>query len=216
MKVLILGASGGCGKWVTQLAAERGHSVTAVIRTQTPFSLPGGAHEIRGDVLASGFLDNVLSAERYDAVVSCVGIRRKRPWSPWSRLISPPDLTKRLATLLIPAMQQHGPRKLIAISAAGVGDSASRMSKINAWLFANSKVGIAYRDLEEMEKRLAASELDWQAVRPATLTNGKLTNGAREIDFYGATTRISRADVGAWIVNQLDRPISNSTPMIAS
>jgi len=40
MKLLILGASGGCGKWLVQLAHERGHLVRVIVR---PTTLTDGA-----------------------------------------------------------------------------------------------------------------------------------------------------------------------------
>jgi uncharacterized protein YbjT (DUF2867 family) len=218
MNLLILGASGGCGKWTTRLAAERGHHLTTAVRAVTPFDAPTGARIARGDVLEPGFIAELLRGGAFDAVISCVGIRRAHPPNPWSKVVSPIDLTQRLALVLTTAMQQHGPRRLIAISAAGVGDSEPHMSRFNRWLFAHSSVGVSYRDLAEMEKVLGASNLDWLAVRPATLTNGKLTGRARVIDFYGMTSRISRGDVAAWMLDQVESPapFANRTPMIAS
>ena len=40
MRILVLGASGGCGKWATWLAAADGHAVTALVRPATRFDPP--------------------------------------------------------------------------------------------------------------------------------------------------------------------------------
>ena len=40
MRILVLGASGGCGRWVTLLAVGGGHVVTALVRPGTPFTPP--------------------------------------------------------------------------------------------------------------------------------------------------------------------------------
>ncbi len=34
-KLLVLGASGGCGRWVVRMAKERGHQVTAIVRPES-------------------------------------------------------------------------------------------------------------------------------------------------------------------------------------
>ena len=40
MKLLVLGASGGVGRWLTRFAVEGGHEVTAVVRPTTTFDAP--------------------------------------------------------------------------------------------------------------------------------------------------------------------------------
>jgi putative NADH-flavin reductase len=216
MKLLILGASGGVGSWVVKLAAERGHQMVAVVRAESAYAPPDGVRVIRADVSDAATIPVVMFADEFDAVVSCVGIRRKHPANPWSKVLSPPDLTQRVAAQLVDCMPDVGIRRLIAVSAGGVGDSRTHMSRLNRWLFDHSQVGIAYADLHKMEATLAGSNLDWLAVRPATLTNGKLTGRARRIDFYGVMSRISRADVAAWMLDQLESPITDRTPMIAA
>jgi len=40
VKLLVIGASGHCGHWVTRLGSEQGHEVTAFVRPSTPFTPP--------------------------------------------------------------------------------------------------------------------------------------------------------------------------------
>lgn len=212
----MLGASGGCGRWVTDLAAQRGHRVTALVRPSAMFAVPAGVNVLRGEVLDPSTLEGALDG--MDAVLCCVGIRRRRPSNPWSGLASPPDLTSRVASSLVDAMPRRGVRRIIAISAAGVGSSASKVSPINRWLFRHSNIGVAYADLELMEQALRGADLDWLAVRPATLTNGPPTGRQHVVPFYGLLTRIPRADVATWMLNSVERPapFTERTPMIAS
>jgi uncharacterized protein YbjT (DUF2867 family) len=216
MRLLILGASGGCGQCVTDLAAHRGHRVTALVRPSATFAPPAGVTVLRGEVLDRSTVDRALDG--IDAVLCCLGIRRHRPSNPWSRLASPPDLTSRVASHLAEIMPRRGVRRIIAISAAGVGCSASKLSPINRWLFRHSNIGVAYADLELMEEALRGTELDWLAVRPATLTNGPPTGLQRVVPHYGLLTRIPRADVATWMLNAVERPtpFTERTPMIAS
>jgi len=131
--------------------------------------------------------------------VSCVGLRRAGK-SPFARLLSPPDLTTRLASSLTRAMENQNVRRLIVISAGGVADSFARLTWPVQQLVEAGNVAVVYRDLAGMEARLAASSLDWLAVRPVTLMNGAPIGRARPVDRYGLTSTIRRADVAAWML----------------
>ena len=70
-------------------------------------------------------------------------------------------------------------------------------------------------NIERVEQVLRASGLDWQAVRPTTLTHKPATGRVRRTDRYPATATIPRADVAAFILEQLERPqFSDRTPLI--
>lgn len=119
MNVLILGASGGVGTHLVQLAHSAGHLVTAVSRS--PISVPPNVTLLNDEVLRPGALDR--ACEGQDAVLSALGIRRKNQANPWSPLSSPADFTSRTAQLLVDAMKKNAVGKVIAVSASGVGDS---------------------------------------------------------------------------------------------
>src|SRR5688572_29833454 len=202
MKLLILGASGATGGWLTKLAGQAGHAVTALVRPASPFAPPFGTRVIRGDVLDPAALASALDG--MDAVASCLGIRRASV-SPWSALQSPPDFTTRVAQTLVPAMTRAGVRRIVAISAGGVAESITQLSMPVRWMVASGGVGVAYRDLAEMERLLSASSLDWLAVRPVTLMNGPPTGLAGKVDRYGLFSIIRRSDVATWMLGALAR-----------
>jgi len=107
------------------------------------------------------------------------------------------------------------PARLIIISAAGVGDSRAALNWPMRALLATSNVGVAYADLENAERALAASDLNWQAMRPVTLTGGARTGRVAVVDRFGVTDRIARADVAAFMLSSLEAPaIDCHTPMI--
>ena len=198
MRLLILGATGGCGQWITRLAVARGHAVTALVRgtAPTPAAL-AGATVARGDVLDPACLPALLAGQ--DVVLSALGMRRASR-NPWSTLLSPPDFTARMMRGLIPAMEQAGVTRLIAISAAGVADSDRQLTRPVRALLSLGNVGVAYRDLAVMEAQLEASRLDWLVVRPVALVNGDVTGSAREVTRFGLASTIRRADVAQWMV----------------
>ena len=207
MKLLILGASGGVGNWLTRLAAQAGHDVTAMVRPGSPFDPPAGVRVIRGEVLDPHAL--VAALEGQSAVASCLGLRRtsKLPWAP---LLSPPDLTASVAQMLASAMPQAGVRRLVAISAGGVAESITKLTTPVRWMVSAGNVGTAYRDLAEMERIVASGRLDWLAVRPVTLVDGPPTGRVGKVERYGLFSIIRRADVAAWMLGALARP----TPFI--
>lgn len=199
---MVVGASGRVGRWVTTLAANEGHSVTAVLRVSSAFEPVERALPVRGDVTDPGFLE--AAVEGHDAVISCVGLRRAG-LSPFARLLSPPDLTTRLASSLTRAMENRNVRRLVVISAGGVADSFSRLTWPVQKLVSTGNIAVAYRDLAGMEARLAASSLDWLAVRPVTLMNGAPLGRARPVQRYGLPSIIRRSDVAQWMLRAATR-----------
>ena len=233
MRLLVLGASGGCGRWLVRLAADGGHRVTALVRDGSDAAAPAGVTVRRGDAADAATLDAAVAAIAGDAgadadaaddgaaddvaVLSCLGLRRAGK-SPWAPLRSPPDLTARVTRLLLPAMRRHGVRRVVALSAAGVGDSLAHCSWPVRRLVAAGNVGVAYRDLAAMEAVLAAGDAAWIVARPVTLVDGAPTGGARQVARYGLTSIIRRADVAAWMLAAAEQPAGSAgrQVMIAS
>jgi uncharacterized protein YbjT (DUF2867 family) len=216
MNLLILGASGGCGQWLVRLARERGHQVRALVRPATPFNPPAGIEVLRGEVLEAGVLERALAG--CEVVLSALGIQRKTPWNPWSALASPPDLATQVARRLGAAMPGHGVRRVVAISAGGVGESVRQLHPLIRWLIAHSNLAASYRDLEGMEAVFAGSGLDWLAVRPTTLRAGPPSGAVQVVRHFGLFSRTARGDVAAWMLAAAERPepFTERTPMIAT
>ena len=205
MKLLVLGASGATGHWLVNLATQARHDVTALVRPSTAFEPPAGVRVIRGDVLDPATLASAVEGQ--DAVASCLGIRRTGKFL-WAPILSPPDFTARVASILIPAMTHAGVRRIVAMSAAGVAESITQLTTPVRWIVSAGNVGVAYRDLAEMERLLSASQLDWLAVRPVTLVNGSPTGRVGKVERFGLFSIIRRADVAAWMLGALARPTS--------
>lgn len=203
MKLLVLGASGATGSWLVRVAAQAGHQVSALIRPATPFDPPPGVRVVRGEAVDAAVLAAAVHGQ--DAVASCLGLRRGGK-SPWAPLRSPPDLMARVTTALVPAMVQAGVNRVVTMSAGGVAESITQLSTPVRWLVSVGNVGVAYRDLAEMERRLSASRLDWLAVRPVTLMDGPPTGRATRVERYGLFSIVRRADVATWMLGALCRP----------
>jgi len=223
MNITVFGASGGIGTHLVTLAAQRGHQVRAIYRT-TPQDPPPGQAEI---LIVPDIFDPALAAKAIrgaDVVVAVVGPNFATRHNPRTTMTSPPDLHQRLARTLIAAMKDSAaPARLIAVSTASMGPADTVMGAGPRLLFrffrtvAVPNLGRVGKDLQAMEEELAASGLDWHALRPVKLTDGPLTRNVQASDRF-AMKPISRADV-AWHVLTLaeDRaPGRSRTPVITT
>jgi hypothetical protein len=137
-------------------------------------------------------------------------------------MTSPPDLHQRLARTLIAAMKDSAaPARLITVSSASMGPADDVMGAGPRLLFRFFRtvlvpnLGRVGQDLHAMETELAASGLDWYALRPVKLTDGPLTGHVRAGDRV-TVKAISRADV-AWQILALAEdpaPHSQRTPVV--
>ena len=193
MKILVLGATGATGQLIVRDATASGHYVVALVRAKARCDLPG-AEVIEGDVRDEGTLARALDG--CDAVVSALGTGMG---------LREVDLLTVATRALVPAMTRAGVRRLICISALGVGDSRYHGGFVFDRLFQPLLLGPAYKDKERQEAAIRASALDWVVIRPAMLTNGSPRGRIRATtDLAGVHGgKIARADVAQFVVEQL-------------
>lgn len=194
-----------------RLACDQGTAVTALARHAD--GIDSRARVVRDDVLRPGCFEEHVCG--HEVVLSALGIKRRNPANPWSALASPPDFSSRTAAMLVNAMRRFGVGRVVAVSAAGVAESAARMNLVMKFFLLSSNVGLAYRDLAAMERAYAGSGLDWCCPRPTRLTHGPLTRRVRIVESFPMTAAISRADVTWWMLEHAARPIQGRTPMIS-
>ena len=223
MKITVFGASGGIGTHVVDLAAQRGHTIRAVYRA-TPQIPPAGQAEIlvSEDIFDPGFAAQAIRGA--DVVVTALGPDFARRHNPRTTMISPPDLHQRLARTLITATRDRGtPARLIAVSTGSMGPGDAAMGAGPRLLFrffrtvVTPNLGRVGRDLQAMEKELAATRLDWYALRPVKLTDGPLTGHVQASERFAMKT-ISRADVAWYILSLAEdpRPGQQRTPILTT
>ena len=223
MNITVFGASGGIGTHVVDLATQRGHQVRAVYRA-TPQVPPAGQAEIlvSPDIFDPGFAARAIHGA--DLVVTALGPDFAKRHNPRTTMISPPDLHKRLARILIAAMKDpDAPARLISVSTGSMGPGDAAMAAGPRLLFrffrtvVTPNLGRVGRDLQAMEDELAATELDWCAVRPVKLTDGPLTGHVGASARFAMRT-ISRADVAWYILSLAEdpHPRQERTPIITS
>jgi uncharacterized protein YbjT (DUF2867 family) len=223
MIITVFGASGGTGTHVVDLAAQRGHQVRAVYRA-APQVPPAGPAEIlvSPDIFDPGFAGQAIRGA--DVVVTALGPDFARRHNPRTTMISPPDLHQRLARTLVAAMKDPGaPARLISVSTGSMGPGDAAMGAGPRLLFrffrtvVTPNLGRVGRDLQAMEDELAATRLDWYALRPIKLTDGPPTGHVQASARFAMKT-VSRADVAWYILNLAEdpRPGQLRTPIITS
>src|SRR5215472_19251537 len=223
MKITVFGASGGIGTHVVDLATQRGYTVRAVYRS-TPKAPPAGQAEILvgPDIFDPGFAAQAVRGT--DVVITALGPDFAERHNPRTTMISPADLHQRLARTLIAAMKDPGaPARLISVSTGSMGPADAAMNAGQRLLFrffrtvVTPNLGHVGKDLQAMENELAATALDWYALRPIKLTDGPLTRHVHGSARFTMKT-ISRADVAWYILNLAEdpHPGHQRTPIIIS
>jgi putative NADH-flavin reductase len=191
LRLFILGATGGVGRALVDQARERGHQVTAFVRSPQRVGAPRAGVTVReGDPRNVAALSAALPG--HDAVVSALG-----PPGPGRTTI-----LRDCARSTVAGMQAAGVRRLVVVSAAMLFENGLLFAVLRRILLRN-----VAQDSAEMERVVMASGLDWTIARPPKLTNGPLTQNYRVEDGripHGGMS-ISRADVAHFLLGELER-----------
>jgi uncharacterized protein YbjT (DUF2867 family) len=195
MKVLVLGATGGTGRLIVRDALQKGYSVVALVRAKARAPDLPGAVIMEGDARDEGALMRALDG--CDAVVSALGTGV----SPFREV----SLLTEATNALMPAMRRSGVRRLVCISALGVGDSRGHGGFVFDRLFMPLLLRHAYKDKGRQEAAIRASSVDWVIVRPGMLTNEPARGSLRAIVDLASVNggKVARADVARFVVEQL-------------
>ena len=193
MRLLILGATGPTGRNLLNQSLAGGHDVTAFVRNPSRLTVthPGLA-VMRGDATDARALEGAMNAQH--AVLSALGAGNS--------LRS--EIASRAVAALIPAMQAQGVRRIIYLSAFGVGETFEQASLVQRLAY-RTLLRQIFADKAKADAMLRASALDWTLVYPTLLTNGSHAGSYRageRLSMKGMA-KISRADVAAFMLAQL-------------
>lgn len=195
MRLLVLGATGGTGQEIVRQAIERGHSVTAFVRS--PDRLKPFKDRItieQGDLLNSAELEQAIRG--HDAVLSAFG-----PRVPTSKADA--NLLQRFAVALTSAMPHAGVRRVIVESVAFLFKDAIIPP---AYLLGRLLFPSVVADSSAMEELLRKSGLDWTIVRPPELKDkpytGKYRTREGHLPLFGFS--ISRANVADFMLRAVE------------
>jgi putative NADH-flavin reductase len=211
MHVLVIGATRGIGRAAVAQALERGHRVRAMARHSDRLDLEHPALKaVSADATDHAAVARALAGT--DAVIQALGIGVRA-----RSVLRPVTLFSDATRVLVAAMEAAGPRRLVAVTGFGTGDSAAALSRPEA-LGQGLGLGRIYADKTRQEAIIRESSLDWTIVRPAILTGGPPTGRYRVLSLASTWRNglIARADVADFLVGALqDPPHVRRTPVLA-
>ena len=195
MKLVIFGATGKTGLEIVKQALEGGHEVTAFVRDPARLAIENeNLSIVTGDVFDPASVAQAIKGQ--DAAVCALGAGS--------------DLKKtKVRTIgtinIIAGMQENNVKRLVVITAMGVGESWDTLSMFNKFFFA-TLLKSAREDHEAQEAAVKESGLDWTIIRPSGLVDTPRT-GVYDFgeNIPAKTSRIARADVADLILIELER-----------
>ena len=207
-RLAIFGASGGIGKELVSRALAAGHQVTALVRN--PERLETRHDNLRivvGDATDPHAVGQTL--QHADAVAVALG----------APALSSSRVRSAGTQCIVDGMRDHNIERIVCVSVLGVGDSYASLPFWLKYFVFPLYLRRAVADHQRQEDVLQGSQLAWTAVRPPFLTDGPATkryaHGFGD-DLGGLTLDISRADVAAFMLEQLDSDdYLKSTPGIS-
>src|SRR5205807_4509718 len=195
VKVVIFGATGQTGRLLTERAVANGHVVTAFVRDPARLDRPSGSvRVIRGDVLDSAAVDRTVAGQ--EGVLVALGTATRRT----------PQVLPQGIRHILDAMEKHGMRRIIVLSAAvALHEPAGSIVGSLGLMMGRAFLPGVDREHRVMLEELRTRNLDWIAVRPVILTNRAWTGRYRVVTdgIPRGGYRISRADVADFMIRQL-------------
>jgi putative NADH-flavin reductase len=197
MNILVFGATGATGQHVVKQALGQGHTVTAFVRNQA--KLPTNDTRLRV-VIGDTTLDMPKVAEAVsgqDVVISTLGRRSS---------FKSDHLIERSMQAIVPAMERAVVRRLILVSAFGVGESRRDAPLIPRIMY-RVLLSDIFADKKAAEDNVRRSNLDWTFVYPGLLTEGPMTGKYRvgeRLELRGFP-KISRADVAQFVLAEIGK-----------
>lgn len=202
--IAVFGATGRTGRRICQHARAAGHSLSLLVRNRArltgdvagPFADAFvDARVVTGDVL--NLRDVEATVVGCDAIISALGSDDFR---------APGDTLAVGMRNIVSAAQTHGVRRIIAIAGGGVLDSPNGglRSEQPGYPAVFAAVTLAHQGTW---RALRESGLDWTLVCTPDLTEAPRTGQFRVLaDLMPVGGKqISRDDLGAWMIEQLDR-----------
>ncbi len=173
MKVLVVGATGDVGSAAAKIAVTKGHSVRALVRSTSNRDKLGEAQDkvefVEGDILDPGSLERTL--EGAEAMI--VSIRLTPGEMQKGRTYK--DVEEQGVKNLLEAGRKKGVKKIIHVSAAGVGPHC---------------VSDMYRAKHQAEEAIRQSGIDYTIFKPSGMF--------KDFQFFHIPTVIKLGATNKW------------------
>lgn len=204
-RIIVFGGNGRIGNQIAKMAIQKGYEVTCLGRSVSLENIPKGALPLQGDATDESIISKVV--KQFDVVILALSIPRNSK-SPFARVTGPLNLHSNSMKILLKKLNKSKTKRIIKISAQGVGNSKSRTGLFFRILIKMSNLRFAFNDHEKADMMLKDTDLDWTIIRPPILKDqfrGKKIIGD-ELLITRSNTTISRPDLAKWIVEIIDEP----------
>lgn len=195
MKIAIFGATGKTGIELVKQALEQGHAVTAFVRDPARLAIENeNLTFVTGDVFDPSSVTKAVEGQ--DSVICALGAGSELKKT----------TVRTTGTInIISSMQNNKIKRLIVVTAMGVGESWDTLSLFNKLFFA-TLLKSSREDHETQELAVKESGLDWTIVRPSGLTETPRT-GIYDVgeNILATTSKIARADIADLILKELEQ-----------
>jgi putative NADH-flavin reductase len=199
----VLGGSGRTGGHIIDYALSKGHTVTALVRDPAKLSDRAGLTVVQGTPVNRSDVDGAIGGA--DAVIVALNSTRRSD-TPWAKPVSPPRLMADSVANTTAAMTARGVRRIVVLSAFGVGDSLSSAAFPLRWMFTRTNLKYTYADHNLLDTEIRNTDTDWTLLRPATLNNKTSAGKIAVTDVHGPkpSFSISRTAVAHFAVDVID------------
>jgi uncharacterized protein YbjT (DUF2867 family) len=206
MKISILGATGGTGQAIAELALAKGHHVKALVRRPEGLKV---RHEnlevIVGDARDPDIIETLAAGQ--DAVICSLGIPAAGSTRAEIDDSEKADVCVVSTKLLFDAMPRHNTTRIVLMSTHSAG-SSNDGSDYSNWL--RDLVKNRITDKDDMEAFIAASDapVKWTVIRNPSIYEGEK---GRDYGVYTRITldrssKITYADLAAFAVSEVEHP----------
>lgn len=224
MDILVVGATRGSGRALTDTLVADGHTVTAFGRTATatfaaaPPSGPGTLRAVDGDVLDPDAVAKAVAGQ--DAVVVTLGISDNPVGVRlFRRATTALDVRSRGTAVVLDAMREAGVRRVVVQTTYGIGETWKRLSLPWKATF-RLLLWPQLQDSVRQEDAVRASGLDWTLVRPVALDDDETATAPRVCDcdstasFHVSRRQLARAHADAVTSRErIGQTLSVSSPV---
>jgi uncharacterized protein YbjT (DUF2867 family) len=194
MRILVIGASQGTGACAVRAALERGHDVTAFARNPHKLRLEHPRLTRReGDFHQPASVHAAMPG--HDAVILTASATRLKAFR------ENPTYFSQGTRYTIDAMKASGVRRLVVLSAMGVGESRRLANILVDKLVISFILKVPFEDHERQEQLVRDSGLEWVIARPTLLTNRPARSRyVKTSAIERVPGSIARADVADFLV----------------
>ncbi|MGL5817074.1 MAG: NAD(P)-dependent oxidoreductase [Phycicoccus sp.] len=210
MQIALIGATGRTGRHVLDIALERGHGLSVLVRdpARLPDALAPSVRVVTGTSTDHDAVARLVDGA--DAVVSALGPTAKEG-----------DLHTRTAEVLVAVLSDSGPTRFVGVTGAGIdlpGDQKSLRDRVISKAI-QTFGGAVVEDKPREYRVLAASDLEWTLARAPRLVDGAASGRTLQHDAHVSTrsTKLVRADLAAFLLDAVEHGLYvRQAPFVAT